>query len=63
MSLTALLITQGWLGYFLPVERSERAKNSILPFWRKKMINEWDQIFTTSYMTPKPVFGTFRDGV
>ena len=52
------LITWGWPGYLLPVERSGRAKNPILPLWNFFM-NGRDQTFTTSYMTQTPVFGTF----
>ena len=56
------LITWGWPGYLLPVERSGRAKNPILPLWNFFM-NGRDQTFTTSYMTQTPVFGTFLGNV
>ena len=51
-------INQGWLGYFLPVERSERAKNPILPF-RKKIIK-----LLPPLIWPQTQFSVhFRDGV
>ena len=52
------LITKGWLGYFLPVERSEQAKNQILPSWIF-FRNARDQSFTIFYMNQKTIFGSF----
>ena len=59
-------INQGWLGYFLPVERSERAKNPILPPW--KIFHE-RVIPNSSHIKIDPkallwcIFRQFKEGV
>ena len=66
MSPVPFLITQGWLGYFLPVKRSERAKNPILPSW--KIFHERvTPNFSHIKIDPKTllwcIFRQFKEGV